>query len=383
VLSAKEQLPVGFDRVLLSWYQADFPKVPTAKEGRRQGDTVEIGHYVDRVHVGETWQFLVRLKRPRGFVNPGGQDYQLWLMRQGIDAIGYVRSGGENDLLHGATRISFNSLRETLRSQIRNVESELSNFGILTALVIGDKQQISTRDWQRLSVTGTNHLMVISGLHIGLVALACYWLGNVVARVLLIPLRWLPAQHYGALCSLFGAVFYSGLAGFSLPTQRACLMVLVAISAVLLQRQAPSFRLLMMALVGVLLLDPLAAHSLGFWLSFGAVATLMYSFTPWWGRFGWFQSWGRAQWVIFVGLLPVFAATVGQVPLLAPLANCLAIPVMSFLVVPLVLLGSLLLASSESLAVDMNVVNALGENLLVARTCKYSQTLPYIQYSDL
>lgn len=320
-------------RVLLSWY------------GRRS------------VKVAEQRTFKVKLSRPRGFVNRGGFDYQRWLLSRGIGATGYVRSSSRNELHGTAPGHWLPKRRQATRQWLAGI-SEPETGALLTALAVGDSSGISPEQWQLLRTTGTSHLMAISGLHVGLVALLGFVVGHglraawSLGRPRLGWAYWLPGITSVAL-----AAFYSAMAGFALPTQRALTMVVLVTGALMMGRGGSSVRALAWAMLIVLLIDPLSGYDLGFWLSFGAVAFLLYRFqnrrrpgsgTP--AALQWVTSFGRAQWVIFLGLtVPLFALN-QPLSLLSPLANLLAIPLVSFLVVGPLLSGLLLSLLSTTAA---------------------------------
>ncbi|WP_341305397.1 DNA internalization-related competence protein ComEC/Rec2 [Pseudomonas sp. TMP25] len=288
------------------------------------------------VHAGETWRLAVRLKRPHGLVNPQAFDYEAWLLTQRIGATGTVKSG---ELLTPASGTG--AWRDRLRQHLLATPAH-GREGALAALVLGDGSGLSTADWQVLQNTGTVHLMVISGQHIGLLATLLYSLVAGLARVGGWPRSW-PWLPCACVLAFSGALAYGLLAGFEVPVQRACVMV----GLVLLWRWR--FRHLgvglpvLLALLAVLLLEPLASLQPGFWLSFGAVALLILIFS---GRLGVWPWWGtllRAQWAMAIGLLPLLLALGLPVSASGPLANLVAVPVIGLLVVPLALLGTLLL----------------------------------------
>jgi competence protein ComEC len=297
-----------------------------------------------RLRPGQRWQLRVRLKPPNGFMNPGGFDYERWLFRQGIRATGYVRP-------HGAQRqpgltltpsVRLNRLRMELAQRIASVVPEGDGRGVLLALTLGIRDGIPQGRWQTLLDTGTNHLIAISGLHVGMVAAV---IGLLMRRLWALAPRLtllLAAPRAAALCALIAAGGYAALAGFTVPTQRALLMLAVVLGGVLLWRRARPAYSLSTALLAVLLLDPLAVMDAGFWLSFAAVAVILYAVT---GRFeaGWLRTWGRVQWGLLLGLLPLTALLFQRVAPIAPLANLLAVPWVGLVVVPLALLGLLLL----------------------------------------
>ena len=302
------------------------------------------------LRVGEHWRLRVRLKRPHGFMNPGGFDYEGWLFSQGIRAKGYVRKAEGPDAATQNLRLDagepgaylVDRLRQSLRDDMNAALSERELGGLVTALAIGDMQGVPTGQWDVLMRTGTNHLMSISGLHVGLVSgLAFFlmrWLWSRGARV---ALRW-PAPKAGAVAAMVAATVYSLLAGFSVPTQRTLVMIAVVMLAVIVQKRIRPGSLLALALLLVLAYDPLAVLAPGFWLSFGAVAVILLGMS---GRVGtpnlWWR-WGRVQWLVTLGLLPFLLWMFQKASVVSPLANLIAVPWVSFVTVPLTLLGALL-----------------------------------------
>ncbi|WJW76777.1 DNA internalization-related competence protein ComEC/Rec2 [Thiohalobacter sp. IOR34] len=299
-----------------------------------------------RLGAGDRWQFRVRLKRPRGFANPGGFDYGRWLRRQGFTATGYVRPSPDNRRLGAASGLPLLKLRQHLLRQIDRALEGRAGQGVVTALALGQREGIDPAQWQRLRATGTAHLVAISGLHVGLLAGLGFLLGRGLWSRSSHLTRRLAAQRAGALSAIALATAYALLAGFSIPTQRALLMVTLAGLVLLLGRPLRPMPLFGTALLGVLLLDPHAVQDPGFWLSFTAVGLLLWAGL---GRRGprpplpRLQALLRSSLLLTVGLAPVTALAFGQAAWLSPLANLLAIPWVTLLVVPLSLLGTALL----------------------------------------
>ena len=146
--------------------------------------------------------------------------------------------------------------------------------GLLIALLLGDRSAISQDSWALFTATGSNHLFVISGLHIGMISGFAFWLALAVGKLVRIG-RLVPAQKFAGFFALTAAFMYALLAGFSLPTQRAFIMIAVLICGLFWNaRYQVSFRLLLAVFV-VLLLNPLTLTSSDFWLSFIVVAALL------------------------------------------------------------------------------------------------------------
>ena len=295
------------------------------------------------LRVGERRALGARLKPPHGFANAGGFDYERWLFQQGLLATGYVREEGDLGLLApGPGPFALDRWRQHLGERLGGLIADSPARGVMLALVLGERAAIPTEQWTLLTRTGVNHLVAISGLHVGLVAASAFFL-----------LRWawsrrpslvlrLAAPRAGALGGLAAALLYSALAGFAISTQRALIMLAMILAAVLWGRTPRLWTGLAVALAGVLLLDPVGVLSYGLWLSFGAVAALILGLgnrlpaADLWGR------WGRAQWVVAVGLLPLLLLLFGRASLISPAVNLLAVPLFSLVLLPLVLITALL-----------------------------------------
>ncbi|MDT8281479.1 MAG: DNA internalization-related competence protein ComEC/Rec2 [Gammaproteobacteria bacterium] len=329
-------------------------------------------YYGPAINAGESWQLQVRLKPPHGFMNPGGFDYEAWLFQHGIDATGYVHKSSINKRLKTASG-SILHIRESLSRQLDAIASKYgdvngSSFALVKALAIGEKSSISSQQWRVLANTGTSHLMAISGLHIGLASLFAYFLIRRLVPVVVI--KRFPAQHVALLAGLLLAFLYALMAGFSISTQRAMIMLSVLSLMLLIRRNHRPVDALGFALFLVLLIDPLAAMSAGFWFSFSAVAVIFISLTSTQAvkdvadsdqamiaadlsrsafstrviNFAHtfmrlLRQWVRLQLLISLFLLPLSLFMFQQGSLISPLVNLLLIPYVSFLVVPVVLLA--------------------------------------------
>jgi competence protein ComEC len=364
-------------RVALSWY-AGF-----------RGETVAVGD----VQPGERWEFTVRLQRPHGNANPYGFDYELWLLEQGVRATGYVRTEGRNVRLAPFVA-SFNNVvehaRAVLRGRILRALPDKEYANVIVALVVGDQRGIGQSDWLVFTRTGISHLISISGLHItmiaGLFALATSWLWrrSFFTRAQL-PLL-LPAQKVAALAGMLAALLYVLLAGFGVPAQRTLYMLAVVALALWRDRLTSITHVLCLAAGVVVLLDPWAVMWPGFWLSFGAVAAILYvtagltaaslqpanplalaeegtrrsprgiPLTRRQRLLADLKIAVRVQYAVTVGLVPLTMLLFAQVSVVSPLANAVAIPVVSLIVTPLALAGSLM---PEMLAVPvLNLAHA-------------------------
>ncbi|WP_311947933.1 DNA internalization-related competence protein ComEC/Rec2 [Halomonas piscis] len=285
---------------------------------------------------GERWQMTLRLRPPHGFRNPGAFDYQAWLWREGLHATGYVRQSPAPVRTDAAAP----SLKPRALSFIDRHAGDAATRRWLAALTLGESSRLTRDDWNLLNASGTTHLVVISGLHVGLVAGFGLWLSRAGARRLT-PWNWrLRLWPWWAAAGC--ALGYALLAGLTPPATRALVMALVGLWA-LAGRHAPgAWQAWWLAMAIIAISDPLAVWRPGFWLSFVAVGWLI---VIWQGRRrptgwrGWLWALCRSQLL----LAPIMAAAVllafGRVAPLAPLINLAAVPWMSMIMVPLALLG--------------------------------------------
>lgn len=296
-------------------------------------------------HAGERWQLTVRLKQPHGTSNPYNFDFEAWALERDLRATGYIYNKGENrriDAQVAAPGYTVERIREEVRTHFQKSLGEAPYAGVLSALAIGDQGSIPPAQWQVFTRTGVNHLMSISGLHITMLAgLAFALTYRLWRRSTRLTLR-LPARKAAALIGLLVALAYALLAGYGVPAQRTIYMLAMVALALWLSRNIAPSQMLAAALMVVTLLDPWAVLSPGFWLSFGAVAIIFYITANRLGVAHWLIEYGRVQWAMSIGLIPPLLALFQQVSLVSPVANAFAIPLVSFIVVPLTLLGALL-----------------------------------------
>jgi competence protein ComEC len=345
----EQALVRGFpSKIAVSWYFKE-----------RSGDSGLL-----LVEPGQRWQFTLRLKTPHGSVNQGSFDYELWLFEQGIRATASVRPDYAltvKNQMRSSFVWSMNHVvqkgRALLRDKIERVLAGYPYQGVIVALVIGDQRSIAQSDWTIFNRTGIGHLISISGLHITMVAgmfagLALYlWRRSFfIGRNL--PL-YVPSQKVAALVGAFVALVYVLLAGFGVPAQRTLYMLMVVAFSVWTGRITNVSSVLSLALLVVMLFDPWSVLWPGFWLSFGAVAMILFAsvgrteqqnyqlrLKEKWYRI--FKEGAHTQYVVTIGLVPLTMLLFGQVSLVSPLANAFAIPLVSLFVTPLALLGSVL-----------------------------------------
>lgn len=292
------------------------------------------------VQIGDRWQFQLRLKPPHALTNPGGFNRQRWLWTQGIHATGYVVPKQPFQLLNSAKAWRLGRWRQALQTEISQTVSDRTAAGIITALTIGVETQLSESDWQVLRNTGTVHLVVIAGLHLGFMVVLAYFLMLRLWRCSSWLLLRFPAQQAASIAAIIFAIGYAALAGFGIPTQRAVIMIIILMLSYLLYQSAPVWRRILIAFLIVLICQPGAIFAAGFWLSFGAVAWIAYGLNADWRSAPHWQQWLRMQWSLFLGLMPLTLYFFQQFSLVSLFANLPAIPWIGWVIVPLCLLAA-------------------------------------------
>ena len=342
--------PLAGARLRLSWYGADAAPA-----------------------TGSVWRLTVRIRRPGGWHNPGGSDYEGRLFADRIVATGYVRAGEAVGSAPAISLARMDMLRADLARWIRSALDGYDSEGLVRALAIGDRSGVSEDRWRTLRVTGLAHLMAISGLHVGMAAGAAYWLAlrawTLAPRAALL----VPAPQVAGLAAMLAAFAYALLAGLALPTQRALLMLGVVFASRLARRRVPLSHSLALALIAVLVVDPHSVRAPGFWLSFVAVAAIVTALATRPASdprtvSGRLRTVVTAQIAVTVGLAPVTLVVFAEQSVVSPLVNALVIPLVGIVVVPVILLGLLAgavhpPAGAAMLAVAARVLDALWPSI--------------------
>ncbi|WP_049645791.1 ComEC family protein [Yersinia mollaretii] len=284
---------------------------------------------------GQQWAISLRMRAVHSLLNEGGFDSQRWAMANRRPLQGRVIKA---ELLDA---------RCNLRQQaISVIEQQLASHHqrqILLALAFGERKQLDTSQWALLRDTGTAHLMAISGLHIALAAL----FGGIVARALqlLLSIRWI-GPLFPLLMGWLAAMIYVWLAGANPPAVRAAIALTLWLLLRLFAISCSTWQVWLWGLALILLSEPLAVLSDSFWLSCLAVFSLIcwYHWVPLSVRFrvGWrglVIRWFHLQFGMMLLLMPLQIGLFHGVSLFSILANLWAVPLISLLTVPCVLLA--------------------------------------------
>lgn len=361
------------EELVMSGYIASLPELATeqwAARKRKQGELPQHGwrftfepaedalptrlrtswyHTPVAVQGGECWRFTLRLKAPRGSQNPDGFDYEGWLFRQGIGANAIVRAAARCE---AAGFFPVLHLRQHIRNRIEASLSPSPARAVLIALVLGDSGGLRDADWSAFRLTGTSHLVAISGFNLAIIAGFMFFLLRWLWAVSPQLSNRLPAQKAAAVGAALIAIFYALLAGFEPPVTRALAMLLIGLAAVFLKRTAHPFRVLALAWAVILLADPFAVLSAGLWLSFGAVAAIIWLAS---GRMHAESRWRtavRVQILLSLLLAPLTLFFFQGTAWIAPFVNLVAVPWFALLT-PLALVAVLLLWIAPALAMPL------------------------------
>lgn len=332
-------------RIYLSWQPAwrDGKAIPSVKPGQR-------------------WRLLVKLKRPYGTLNPHTFDFERWAFHQNFGAVGSVKAGqllNDKDIGFTEFALRMELARWNLREKIYALLPIDARYaGVIIALVIGDQNAINQDDWRVFNATGIGHLISISGLHVTMLAGFGAFIAALFWRRRSLPLL-VPVNKVAAVAGFITAFIYAWLAGFQIPAQRTMYMVGVVAYALWVGRTPRAFDIWWWALAFVLMIDPFAPYTPGFWLSFGAVAAILFAMQDSVALLGiptgkendlvWMQRVVRAlreacrvQAVVTIALLPITLYWFYQVSIVSPIANAIAIPIVSYIVTPLSMAGTFL-----------------------------------------
>ncbi len=342
-------------------FEFDVQAVHT--EGVQVPGRLMLGWYAPApdVRAGSRWALTVRLRRPHGTLNPGGFDLEAWLLERNVGATGYVRTGRLDeaprrldDLVPRAGYL-IDRVRDVMRERLQRRLADARYGGVLVALVLGDQRAIREEDWLLFNRTGISHLVAISGLHITMIAGLFAVIAAGLWRRSPLLLRWAPVQSAAAVTAVAAAFLYCLLAGWGVPAQRTFFMLATVAAALLLRRAGGAATPLLAAAAVVCALDPWAAIAPGFWLSFGAVAAILWvvrgrgSTRPT-GMLARLREAGRVQLAVTVALVPLTVILFRQISVVAPLANAVAIPLVSLAITPLALTAAACVMLPEPLA---------------------------------
>lgn len=286
---------------------------------------------------GSRWRVELKLRRAHATANRHGFDGEAWMWSEGIDGSASLRKGRAPLPPARDAAAWLDRARAALLARINDRLPDSPQRALLAALTVGAQRELGADDWALFAATGTTHLVSISGLHITLLAGLAAALARRACRYY--PPSRLPPRLVVAGVALATALVYSALAGFSVPTQRTLYMLATLALMLCLRRPHRPFELWWVALAVVLVLDPFSVLAPGLWLSFGLVGALLWALAPRLQPPAILHGAVLAQWVAGVASLAPLLLWFGRFPLVSPLANAVAIPLVAMLITPLALAG--------------------------------------------
>ncbi|MDB3945786.1 DNA internalization-related competence protein ComEC/Rec2 [Gammaproteobacteria bacterium] len=351
-MPGRDALAARFDFLVQSWAVNGYFEKPNI--------TIRLRWYgnAPKIEAGDQWRLWVKLRKPRGYRNRHGFDYEQYLFQKGVSSTGYVLGNPPSTHQRLSTRAEVDRSRSRFSDFLTAHEPPLLAKGVLAALAVGDRSGISRQRWEILRQSGLGHLVAISGLHVGLAATFGFIVIGRLWRLVGTLTGKIPARHAGLWGALLCALAYSVLSGFPVSTVRAFIMISLAAVLLFAMRRPRPENLLATAMLAVGITQPLSVFSPGFWLSFAAVWLIFrfvvdLHFTPsYWDKPGrceaktWFhsllfyaQTLMRLQIVLLIGLAPLLFIWFGEISLVSPIVNFFAVPVFELIVVPLTLTG--------------------------------------------
>ncbi len=340
---------------------------------------------------GSFWQFEAKLKPLHSRLNPGGFNYHQWLVSHGFIASGYIKT---KQPLNKSFSFAgyYHQVRQKIFDQINQLAPNSQYKGLLLALAMGERKDISQQQWQALKGSGTAHLLAISGLHIGIAAIWSFYLLTWLFSRFKTLITHVPAQKLAIIGSLLAALTVALLSGMGYPAQRALLMLLIFVYTKWNNRHLSLASILSIGVLIIGILQPFAILTISFWLSVMAVAAIVLVLNFSRGNniqssgfeagkvnpvketicesgviesktgllqsvlqrlanpFARLKDWIRLNSYLFVSLMPITWVIFDGFSIVGLLANLILIPLTSFLTTPLVYLASLAMTISQPLA---------------------------------
>ncbi len=282
----------------IKFYQANKLRLTVYRANRFQ---------VSNFQAGSFWAFESRLKPAHGRLNPGGFDYEKWMVSNGIIGSGYIKAASKLPKRFSILAY-FHRVRQDLYNRLAHLNQDNISKPVILALAMGERGAIDPIQWNSFKESGTSHLLAISGLHIGIAAAWSYYLVFFIVRHLVWLSRKVPAQKVAYIASFAGAFSIALISGLGYPAQRALIMLAVFLYSKQIGRHLSPLDILFYSIFIILIVQPLSILTVSFWLSILSVLfiVLLVCYKRVAGKgIHKFKSWLRLNWYLFLGLAPL------------------------------------------------------------------------------
>lgn len=324
--------------------------VSLEKQGAFSSDIRLQSYHAKNLKIGERVSALTKLRPPSPPVYPDGFDFRKYAYFRGWGAVGFTLS--EFTILEPNSKKTvtdfFANLRHVISHQLDQMKDQQA-ASVAKALLLGERSAVPEKILEQVRDAGLAHLLAISGLHVGLMAGFIFFLvRGLLACIPFVALRY-PIKKIAAIFALMAVIFYMLLVGAPITTQRAVVMTGLVFIAILFDRTAISFRTAAFAALIIMVLQPEAITEVSFQLSFAAVLSLI-SFYEWaykklpkdfygrsfLNRFSvYFLGVGVTSLIASLATMPFTLYHFQSFPLLGIVSNLAAIPLVSFIIMPL------------------------------------------------
>ncbi|MEE3002952.1 MAG: DNA internalization-related competence protein ComEC/Rec2, partial [Pseudomonadota bacterium] len=289
-----------------------------------------------KVLPGQLWQFTLRLKPIVGVVSPGANNYELTALVNNIHANAYVKNIGRNNLISDHWyNYSLLRLQSHLWTGYKNLCHDCSHQNIIGALIFGFQADLPRKVRAYFSEMGIIHLLVISGLHVGMIATITSFFITSILKLFPRISFYMPIKQYGLISGTVVSLIYAAISGFGAPALRSSTMLVFLVLSKVNSLNLSYLEVLLLAALLQIIIWPPVAWGLSFQLSFLAVLTIIIITEKRVLKRGFYDKYIRSQITLTLALCPLLVSTWFKLPTYGFFLNFVAIPIFTIFIVPL------------------------------------------------